>query len=181
MCRSWFPHAFDKDGVKRFLDLHSITVQTWFLERFRKPKLSPSYSVIHRWYFWRILLSTIYLKFAHEMNKLVKSWKKYEKKGVLLSFDEFFRYACKCGTIKKFVKTTTVLSLAIILHKTRLSHMSLAYIVKSRLAKSPDAASFILKTRQMETTAIFANLLSLVNNFNLWKFFGNFMFCKHKC
>ena len=33
MCRSGFPHTLDKDGVKRFLDLHSITVQSWFLEK----------------------------------------------------------------------------------------------------------------------------------------------------
>ena len=33
MCRSGFPYALDKDGVKRFLDLHSITVQSWFLEK----------------------------------------------------------------------------------------------------------------------------------------------------
>ena len=32
----------------------------------------------------------------------------YYSKHVRLSFDEFFLHACKCGTIVKFVKTTSV-------------------------------------------------------------------------
>ena len=31
------------------------------------------------------------------------------KTSILLSFDEFFRHACKCGILVKFVKTTSVL------------------------------------------------------------------------
>ena len=54
--------------------------------------------------------SYYHLKFAY--NYLEKNTSNHgsviSKKIVILSFDEFFRHAYKCGTIVKFVKTTTV-------------------------------------------------------------------------
>ena len=52
----------------------------------------------------------------------------YFKKNIFLSFDEFFRYACKCGTIVKFVKTTIVLlELQLVHHTAVFPHVVVIY------------------------------------------------------
>ena len=47
--------------------------------------------------------------FVYDEKKLVKSWQRnIKKKGILLSFAEFFQHTSKCETMLKFVKTTNV-------------------------------------------------------------------------
>ena len=55
-----------------------------------------------QWYFYRILLSPMIGKNSSKHGSIIL------QESVLFSLDKFFWYACKCGTIVKFIKITTV-------------------------------------------------------------------------